>query len=157
MAAQNARKTQYGARKLGRAKWEEQQAANKLSHRASTVYGGRKTGAKRAPSSADVVEHEGHEGPQNETAAPRQPDARGETNPFLTGAGDRITIGQLEEVLIENPGLLDVAIEAELAHEDRPRKGALELLKKLEGTRASGPREGVINLIDASLTKLDRA
>ena len=148
MAVQDAKKNQYGPRKLGKAAFAEQQAKNKLSHRPSTAYGSRKTGAKRAPSSADPVTT------ATERTTPPQPDATGETNPFLTGSGDRITIGQLGTVLEEQPGLLDVAIEAELAHKDKPRKGALELLKRLEGTRGSGPREGVINLIDRELTKL---
>jgi hypothetical protein len=148
MAVQDAKKVQYGKRKLGQAAWEEQQAKNKVSHRPSTAYGPRKAGAKRSPSSADTTVRE----QQPTTAAA---DARGETNPFLTGAGDRITISQLGVVLEEQPGLLDVAIEAELAHKDKPRKGALELLKKLENTRATGPREGVVKLIDRELEKLD--
>ena len=131
----DARPVQYGKRKLGPKKWAEQQAKNKLSTREGTVYGKRKKGMI-APSAAPV--------------APKDVDA---PNPFLQKSGSRVSVQRLEEILEGDAKLLDLAIETELSHPDKPRKSAVEVLTDFEAVRAGGPRESVTKL----LSKLQKA
>lgn len=139
--AKDARRTEYGKRKLGQKAWEAREAAKQTRSRDSTVYGKRKAGAKRSPSKADttetilVVDGDGR---------PAEPSA----NPFVAETGERVTIARLEELLDEHPEYIDLALETELGHEDPPRKGALAHLRSLEGTRPEGPRESVISLLN---------
>jgi hypothetical protein len=69
-------------------------------------------------------------------------------NPFLDELGGRVSITTLEELVTEDPILLDIALETELSHLDRPRKGAIAVLRAAEGVRPGGPRQSVITLLD---------
>jgi hypothetical protein len=125
----DARKVQYGVRKLGKKAWLEQQAKNKVSTREATVYGKRKGGRVPVPVAAPV--REANDEPRN---------------PFVQGKG-RVSIVRLGEILEKEPNLLDLAIETEVSHPDGQRKGALELLAEIEGKRPGGPRESVTKLL----------
>jgi hypothetical protein len=127
-------KTMYGPKKLGRAKWEEQQGTMKARNREGTVYGKRKVPPTKAA-----------------TAVPpgAPPRVNGdEKNPFLNDQGGRVSVAKLEELISEDPTLLDLALETELSHPDKPRKGAIDTLRRLEGTRGSGPRGSVMKLLE---------
>jgi hypothetical protein len=115
-------KTQYGPRKLGKKAWAELQAKAQLRSRQATVYGDRKMGRRRGTGE--------------------------KKNPFLDELGGRVSITTLEELVTEDPILLDIALETELSHLDRPRKGAIAVLRAAEGVRPGGPRQSVITLLD---------
>lgn len=124
-------KTMYGRRKLGEKVYAEQQAKKPLKSRQGTVYGKRKAPQAPVPMPAAT------------TPARR---ARDE-NPFLLPTGARVSVPKLGE-LIEDPDLLDLAIETELSHPDKPRKGAIEALRDAENGRDGGPRASVTRLLD---------
>jgi len=128
----------YGKRKLGAKKWAEEEERRELKSRQATVYGNRKRGGKRPPGTAtDVVTRDD----QGNAGDP------GSLNPFVRKGGDRVTIAQMAEALEADPGQLDVAIETELSHPDKPRKGAVDLLLKIENARREGAREAVVKLL----------
>lgn len=128
----------YGPRKIGQEEFERQQAMKQFEGRQSTVYGPR----KGDPSKPVLLKHTD---PDKDRDRPRESAAG--ANPFRKEDGDVVTIGRMGELLEENPGLLDVAIETELAQAE-PRKGAVELLLKTERARPAGERESVIQLLD---------
>lgn len=127
-------KTLYGPRKIGAEAFAKQQAEQKLSTRANTVYGSKKGDpAPTAPATpAD---------PPKPPAGPR--------------AGDKdakpASLEALEKSLTRRPALLDAAIAAELKTA-KPRKGALELFVKVEKSRKGGPRAEVLAQLEQALT-----
>lgn len=129
--------TLYGPRKIGRAAYEKQMAEQVLRGREGTKYGPRKGGPKlvtEEPSGAEASE----QGKSLKSAS---------SNPFVDGKGNRVVLGTLETELTADPSLLDLAIETEIGTGEAPRKGAIELLLKLEQARAEGPRQSVLDLL----------
>lgn len=125
-------KTRYGPRKIGAEEFAKQQADKVLRGRPSTKYGPRKGGAKKI---------------EADTPAPDSSRAQDPSkNPFLSPKGERVPLGTLESILDDEPELFDLALETEVAAEEA-RKGAVELLRKLELDRDGGPRESVIQLL----------
>lgn len=134
----NAAKTLYGPRKIGQKAWKEQQAEQKFSNRGATVYGTRKGGGGRAGDPQHVATADDDQGATGVTQS---------GNPFLGDDDQIVTISTMKEVLEANPELLDLAIETEVEQEE-PRVGAIGHLKKLEGERPGGPREGLMQLLE---------
>lgn len=127
-------KTKYGPRKIGDSAFAKQQAEATLSKRGATKYGPRKGGGVRAGDPDNVNDEAGYDEDAN-------------TNPFLTEDGKLVSIGDAKDVLDAEPELLDLAIETEAAS-GSPRKGAVEHYLKLESERDSGPRDGVVSILE---------
>lgn len=135
----------YGPKKIGQEEFERQQAMKQFEGRQGTVYGKRK--GDGADPSKVVLKHSNPESGRSRKNAPKE-SARDEPqgNPFVDEKGSVVTISDMGEILEGKPGLLDVAIETELA-QPSPRKGAVELLQKTENARPSGARESVLELL----------
>lgn len=118
-----ARPNLPGPRKIGKKAFEKRQKEKVNKSRPATVYGRRKGGP---------------------VAAEEKP------YPFEKANGNPITISSLKELLAEKPELLGAAIEYECSLDD-PRKGAVEHLLELEQGRDEGPREDVVQLLQAFL------
>lgn len=123
-------KTLYGPRKIGQKAFELQKQQQKLSKRGATVYGHRKGGGTRA-GDVEHVEVDPIEG----------------GNPFIGEDGEVVTISEMKVILNDHPELLDLAVETEVEQAE-PRVGAIRHLKRLEGERDGGPREGLVELLD---------
>lgn len=163
----------YGPRKIGEEAFEKQQAEKVRSSRGGTVYGDRKMNPEppgeepsepEAEADPDIepdadaeVETDSTEGgpeiaPEGEAGPDTEPD-----NPF-NPEGDEdgsgyTTLEELTATLEEDPSLLDLAIDAEKAREDGPRKGAVRLFTELE-LEKDEPREDVIVELEELLEEL---
>lgn len=127
--AQDAQATQYGPRKLGKEAYAAQQERQKRTSRdGTTVYGSRKAGAKRPE--------------YHELKKEKELEEKGGAI-----AWDELSIGKLEATLEAQPGLLDVATEAELERTGGARKGAAEVLLRFEKERPGGQRETMVNVL----------
>lgn len=162
-----ATNTTYGRRKLSEAEFAAQEEKKVRTGRDGTVYGKRKTGAKRpdrpqpktkgepglpAPATDPSVlrardvdtrigDRKGGQPDSTEGAGPVRVDTPQE-NPFIEAS-----VATVEKLLEERPELVDLAIQTELAR-DKPRKGVVGPLRKAERARPGGPREKILKVLD---------
>lgn len=128
----DARPVQYGRRKLGKEAYEKQQEKNQLGSRQATIYGRRKAPQRRPEGEVPKV----------------VTTLEDKENPFVDAKGGRVPVKVMRELIAKDPMLLDLALETELSHAEKPRKSAVEALRELEGVRPGGPRESVNKLLD---------
>ena len=82
--------------------------------------------------------------PAEPEADDEPPTATDPVNPFTEGT---VAIEDLKAILEQNPELLDAAIEAEFRG-GAPRPEAIAVLLEHEETRAAGPRDEVVHLLN---------